>query len=164
MVLKTEAVGQAPWPPWSKDNTAFLFSSGWQCQPMLAGKLRSSGCPGPRGPVSTSLDPVTDPKVELRRTEPPPYLTIVPLLPKLCSVFFFKIISFAKLIFYCSIVDLQHCVNFCCVAKWFSYTYIHILFKYSFPLRFVIGYWIKFLWYIVGLCCLAILYIKICIC
>ena len=28
---------------------------------------------------------------------------------------------------YCwSIVDLQCCVNFCCIAKWFRYIYIHI--------------------------------------
>ena len=34
--------------------------------------------------------------------------------------------------FYWCIVDL-HCVNFCCVAKWFSciYTLLHILFHYS---------------------------------
>ena len=43
-----------------------------------------------------------------------------------------------------SIVDLQYCVNFCCTAKWFSYIYIYIhsFFKYSFPLWFIIGYWI----------------------
>ena len=37
---------------------------------------------------------------------------------------------------YWSIVDLQRCVNFCCTAKWFNYTYIniYILFSYSFPL------------------------------
>ena len=33
---------------------------------------------------------------------------------------------FLKILFYWSIVDLQ-CVNFCCTAKWFSNTYIHIL-------------------------------------
>jgi len=43
--------------------------------------------------------------------------------------------------FYWSIVDLQSCVNFCCIAKWFSYI-------------------IK----IVGPCCLPILYILVCIC
>ena len=46
--------------------------------------------------------------------------------------------------FYWSIVDLQHCVNFCCTAKWLSYTYIHILFLYSFPLRLIPGCWILF--------------------
>ena len=30
-----------------------------------------------------------------------------------------------KFIFW-SIVDLQHCVNFCCTAKWFRYIYIYI--------------------------------------
>ena len=33
--------------------------------------------------------------------------------------------------FYWSIVDLQ-CVNFCCTAKWFSYTCIYILFHILF--------------------------------
>ena len=31
-------------------------------------------------------------------------------------------ISFFKKLFYWSIIDLQGCVNFCCIAKWFSYT------------------------------------------
>ena len=52
--------------------------------------------------------------------------------------------------FYWSIVDLQ-CVNFCCIAKWFSYSctdvYICVCvcvcsFLYSFPLQFIPGYWI----------------------
>ena len=38
--------------------------------------------------------------------------------------------------FYWGIVDLQCCVNFCCMAKWFTYTY-------SFPLWFITGYWIE---------------------
>ena len=42
-------------------------------------------------------------------------------------------------IFYGSIVDLQCCVNFCCIAKWLSYIYI---FKYSFPLCYITEYWI----------------------
>ena len=41
-----------------------------------------------------------------------------------------------------SIVDLQRCANFCCTAKWLSYTHIYILFLYSFPLRFIPGKWI----------------------
>ena len=100
MVLKAEGVGQAPWPPWSRDNTVFVFSAGWQCQPMSAGKLRSSGCPGPRGPISTSLDPVIDPKVELRGTEPPLYLKILSLLLKLCSVFYFQNYFFCQINLY----------------------------------------------------------------
>ena len=34
-------------------------------------------------------------------------------------------------------------VNFCCIAKWLSYTYTYT-FSYSFPLWFVTGYWIWF--------------------
>ena len=44
--------------------------------------------------------------------------------------------------FYWSLVDLQCCINFCCTAKWFSYTHIHILFYVFFPLWFISGYWI----------------------
>ena len=33
---------------------------------------------------------------------------------------------FLKLIFNWSIVDLQCCVRFCCIAKWISHTYTHI--------------------------------------
>ena len=38
-------------------------------------------------------------------------------------------------LFYSTIVNSQHYVNFCCTAKWFSYTYIYThSFSYSFPL------------------------------
>ena len=42
-----------------------------------------------------------------------------------------------------SMVDVQCCVNFCSTAKWFSYIDVHY-FQYSFPLSFIIGYWIWF--------------------
>ena len=38
-------------------------------------------------------------------------------------------------------VTLQCCVDFCCIAKWISYTYI-CSFSYSFLLWFNTGYWI----------------------
>ena len=34
--------------------------------------------------------------------------------------------------FYLSIVNLQCCVNFWCIAKWFSYTYIYVFFFFLF--------------------------------
>ena len=81
----------------------------------------------------------------------------------LCVPHFFVFVF--NLFFYWSIVDLQCCVNFCYTEMWFSYIYIciyiciyvyiyiyiyihtHIyiyilFFKYSFPLWFIIGYWI----------------------
>ena len=42
--------------------------------------------------------------------------------------------------FYLSTVDLECCVNFWCIAKWYSYTYIFI--SYSFLLWFITGFWI----------------------
>ena len=35
-------------------------------------------------------------------------------------------------LFYWSIVDWQCCINFCCTATWFSYTYVYILFHILF--------------------------------
>ena len=83
---------------------------------------------------------------------------MLPLVPKWClpivkSPVLFTLYNHIK---DWSVVDLQCCVSFCCIAKWFSYTYIcnvcvciyihihtHIL-LYSFPLWFIIGYWIEF--------------------
>ena len=39
---------------------------------------------------------------------------------------------FVYLLCYWSIVDLKCCVNYCCTAKWLSYTYIYILFHILF--------------------------------
>ena len=35
-------------------------------------------------------------------------------------------------LFYWGIVDLPHCVNFCCISKWFSYIFIYALFQIHF--------------------------------
>ena len=68
-------------------------------------------------------------------------------------------------LFYSSIVDLQCCVNFYCITKWFSYTHICILFH----ILLHYGLWLNyteysFLCYTVGPCCIAILHILVCIC
>ena len=39
---------------------------------------------------------------------------------------------FFKFIFYWSTVELQCCVNYCCTAKWLSYTYIYVIFHILF--------------------------------
>ena len=44
-----------------------------------------------------------------------------------------------KNVFYWSIVDLQPCINYCCTAKWCSYTYIYIFFSYPFPLWWLLS-------------------------
>ena len=59
-----------------------------------------------------------------------------PLVIILLSMIVWKTTYFFKFIlFYSSIVDLQHFVNFCLTAQWFSYTYtcilFHILFHYG---------------------------------
>ena len=46
--------------------------------------------------------------------------------------FIFDLIFFLIFILYWSRVDLQSCVNFCCTAKGFSYTYTYILFRILF--------------------------------
>ena len=51
--------------------------------------------------------------------------------------------KFFFLKFYWPIVDLEHCVNFCCTVQGLSYTHIYS-FSCSFPLWFIPGYWIKF--------------------
>ena len=55
-------------------------------------------------------------------------------------------------------VDLQSCVNFCSVAKWFSYTYTNILFYviFHYSLSQIIDY--SSLCYVVGSYCLSVLY------
>ena len=50
---------------------------------------------------------------------------------------------FIYFIFHWSLVELQCFVNYCCAAKWLSYSHIHS-FSYSPPLWFIIGYWIQF--------------------
>ena len=44
-----------------------------------------------------------------------------------------------------TVVDLQCCVSFTCVAKWFSYAYIHIpSFSDTFPIQVITEYWVEF--------------------
>ena len=63
-----------------------------------------------------------------------------------------------------SIVDLQ-CLNFCCTAKWFSYTYVYIRsFSCSFPYALSRDTEHSFLHCTAEPCCLSILCIIVCIC
>ena len=55
-------------------------------------------------------------------------------------------------------VDLHCCVHFCCTTKWFSYTYIHILFSILFHCGLSQDIEYSFLCYTVGPCCLSILH------
>ena len=61
------------------------------------------------------------------------------------------------------IVDLQ---CFGCTVKLFSYTYrhTHILFQILFHYRLLQGIEYSSLYYIIGPCCLSMLYIVVCIC
>ena len=56
---------------------------------------------------------------------------------------FQSFLIYLSFIFYWSIVELQHFVNYCCAAKWLSFSHIHS-FSFSPPLWFIIGYWIQF--------------------
>ena len=47
--------------------------------------------------------------------------------------------------FYWSIIDLQGCDNFCCTAKWFSFTCSHThCLSDSFPTYIITEYWLEF--------------------
>ena len=75
------------------------------------------------------------------------------------TVFFFL-----KTCFYWSIVDLQRCVNFCCTAKWFTYSCTSILF--NIPIRCGLSQNSEYssLCCSVGPYCLSILCLLLCIC
>ena len=45
-----------------------------------------------------------------------------------------------KFLLLLNVTDIQCCISFWCIAKWFSYTCIYI--SYPFPLWFIIGNWI----------------------
>ena len=62
------------------------------------------------------------------------------------------------LFFHWHMVDLHCCVHFCCTTKWFSYTYIHILFSILFHCGLSQDIEYSFLCYTVGPCCLSILH------
>ena len=56
------------------------------------------------------------------------------------SLWFFK-----TLYWNVSRVDLQCCISFRCIAKWFSYTYTPVYsFLYSFPIQVVTEHWVEF--------------------
>ena len=59
---------------------------------------------------------------------------------------------------YWCIVDFQCCINFCCTAKWLSYTHVYILF--NIPLHYGLSQGIGWnpLCSAVGPCCVSILY------
>ena len=65
---------------------------------------------------------------------------------------------------YFSEVQLIYNVNFCWTAKWFSYTYIHILFRILFHYGLSQDIEYSSLCYTVGSCCLSIFCIIVCIC
>ena len=71
-----------------------------------------------------------------------------------------------KFIFYWTIVDLQCCVSFRCMAKWFicMYTYTFIRFQILFPCKLSQNIEQSSLCYTVGPCWLSILCIVVCIC
>ena len=74
-----------------------------------------------------------------------------------------KLYQHIKHCFNLTIVDLQYCVSFRCIGKWFSYTYtymytfFHILFHH----RLLQGIECHFLCYRGNPCCLSILYIVV---
>ena len=59
-----------------------------------------------------------------------------------------------------SIVDL-HCASFRCIAKWFSYIYIHVFFLILVHYGFLQHAECRSLCYTLNPCCLSILYIMI---
>ena len=69
-------------------------------------------------------------------------------------------INFYLTFFNRRIVNLQGCVNFCCTAKWFSYTWIYILFHIPFCYGLSQDMKYSFLCSAVGPCSLSVLYIE----
>ena len=64
-------------------------------------------------------------------------------LASLCQKIWFTELWLNFLCFNWSTVDLQYCINFCCMAKWFTYTYYTHSFLYRLPLWSIIGYRIQ---------------------
>ena len=73
-----------------------------------------------------------------------------------CSLFIHSIVL--KMNFNWSIVGLQHCVSFCCTAKWVSYTNTHIhSFLDSIPMYVITEHWTLSCWWMKHLRFLQIL-------
>ena len=92
-------------------------------------------------------------------------------LPSFLDVFKYRGIVFPSLyiqrysffFFYWGIVDLLCCINLCFTVKWFSCTYMYILFCILFHYGLLQDIEYSSLCYTLGLCSLSSLYIIICI-
>ena len=70
----------------------------------------------------------------------PSFIQTVVDTARMCVFIYLFLINF-----YWSIIDLQCCVSFCCIAKWVGYTYTYIpSFLDSIPVEVTTEYWVEF--------------------